>query len=190
MRWRTYRGVGKTRTPHVFSHGYRKAPPEKKTNTVPATIHSELAGCKMEKPKPFANLCEKHQSSVRVTVGILYQPDGTSQHGVSEGKHPREPLAPTHPRHPTAQPHTVFLGEDTHAFLGAPSGRLRAVKRAGTARVPGHNCTAFPPTQGFAQRSDCRCPWAVDCLRPELWHHRLPARTCRRTHPRPRSGCV
>jgi hypothetical protein len=76
-----YRGVGANRAPHMLCHGDRKAPPGK-TDTVTATIHSSLAGCKIEVPNPFAKACEKYESSVgnvaRVTVGILYQPDGKS----------------------------------------------------------------------------------------------------------------
>jgi hypothetical protein len=56
-------------------------PRQKKTNAVTATIHSELADCKFQKPSPFAKACEKYESSVRdvahITVGILYQHDGT-----------------------------------------------------------------------------------------------------------------
>ncbi len=48
-----YRGVGTNRTSQMFCHGYRKAPPEK-TYTVTATIHSELAGCKIGIRNPFA----------------------------------------------------------------------------------------------------------------------------------------
>jgi hypothetical protein len=49
--------------PYVLSR-VQEGPPPENPHTVPATIHSELAGCKMETPNPFAILCENYASSV------------------------------------------------------------------------------------------------------------------------------
>jgi hypothetical protein len=55
-----YRGVGKNRTPVTGT----EMPRQRKTDTVTATIHAELASCKIEIPNPLTTICEKYETSV------------------------------------------------------------------------------------------------------------------------------